>query len=177
MGHWWKQKVFLEIRVPGGSVVGLGGHCPEWGRSSVTKGHQWGDTGKARGSQAPEGRSWLGQTASAASLCENSDCLLPTPGLLLTTDVRPTWSRTLDPSPSASRRQRDVGGRKGSRRAWVHDTRIQHSLSLSTPCPGANPVPAQRFPQELPSWSPRSPCSKDSSRAGLGSPYCYETSF
>ena len=29
------------------------------------------------------------------------------------TNVRPTWSRTLDPSPPASRRQRDVGGRKG----------------------------------------------------------------
>ena len=50
-GSLVEAEALLEIRVPGGSVVGLGGSLPRMGASSVTKGHQWGDMGKAQSCQ------------------------------------------------------------------------------------------------------------------------------
>lgn len=55
---------------------GVGGSLPRMGRSSVTKGHQWGDTGKARGSRAlfrsPENTHWWRSLKGTSLLIQGS---------------------------------------------------------------------------------------------------------
>ena len=123
-----------------------------------------------------EGPGWV-RLQSAASLGENLDSLFPTPGLLLTTNVRLTWSRTLDPllQPLEDGEMWEEG--RGAAMPGSVTPESSVLLSFPTPRPGANPELAQRFRQELPSWSSRSPFNEGGSHTGLGSPYRYETSF